>query len=132
MSGIFHRLKYYLIGVTFGVVFVYFLFGDRDFQCSYFPNSRVLKDLNAKDIVYSATANCQIDCLQLDSLALKQIFVAGSINFSNSEPRKEPCGEYEIVTRLPDLREILARVKNCDSTVTVLSVLHEETTCDCQ
>jgi len=110
---------------------VYFIFGKRDIRCTYFPNSRVLNDLRQKELVFSPTALCQKACLELDSLDIKQLFAAGTIDFGASEARKKPCGEYTVITRLPDMREIHARLQNCDSTVTMLFLKHEETSCAC-
>ena len=107
------------------------MFGKRDIRCSYFPNSRVLNDLRQKELVFSPLANCQKECLGLDSLDVKQLFLAGSILFDESDARKEPCGEYQIVTQLPDEREINYRVQNCDSTVTMIYLKHEGTPCGC-
>lgn len=132
MSGVLGRLKYYLIGVILGVIAVYFMFGNRDFQCSYFPNDRVLNDLRSKELVFSETAECTKTCLKLDSNDVHQILVAGAVSFNESEPRKEPCGEYELVTKLPDDREIRARFLNCDSTATVLWFKKEGTDCGCE
>ena len=131
MSTFWKRLRFFGIGVAIGLVLVYFMFGKRDIRCSYFPNSRVLNDLRQKELVFSPTALCQKECLALDSLDIKQLFAAGSIQFDESEPRKEPCGEYELITRLPDMREIHYRVQNCDSTVTMIYLKHEETSCAC-
>lgn len=131
MSTFLGRLKYYLIGVGLGVIIVYFMFGNRDFQCSYMPNARVLKDIRSKQFFYSDLATCQKDCLGLDSLDIRQLLVAGAIEFSESEPRKEPCGEYELILRLEDMREIHARIENCDSTATLLSIKEKSTDCQC-
>ena len=132
MAGIGRRIRYYLIGVVLGTFVVYFMFGNRtDIRCDYLPNARVLKNLRSKELKFSATATCQRECLRLDSLDVNQLLAAGAIIFSESEPRKEPCGEYQIITRLPDEREIVARVQNCDSTVTMLTLQHEGTECTC-
>ncbi len=132
MAGFGRRLRYYLIGVVLGTLVVYAMFGNRsDIRCDYFPNARVLKNLRTKPMVMSDMAECQKACLELDSLDIKQIFAAGAVGFSESEPRKEPCGEYQLTTRLPDEREIVARVQNCDSTVVMLSLTHNGTECSC-
>ncbi len=131
MSTFFKRLRFYMLGVALGLVFVYFIFGNRDIRCTYFPNSRVLNDLRQKELAFSPKAACQKECLQLDSLAIKQLFVAGTIDFGASQPRKKPYGNYVIITRLPDMREIVARVQNQDSLVTILELTHQETSCKC-
>lgn len=132
MSGIGKRVSYYLIGVVLGSFVVYFMFGSRsDIGCDYFPNARVLKNLRIKPLVMSDLANCQKDCLALDSTDVQMLFAAGAVVFDESEPRKKPCGEYKLKVRLPDEREIVGLAQNCDSTVTLLSLVHEGTTCNC-
>lgn len=132
MKGIGKRIQYYLIGVILGCLAVYAIFGNRsDIGCDYFPNARVMKNIRTKALVYSDLAKCQQECLKLDSLDMNQIFAAGKVDFSESEPRKKPCGEYIVVTRLPDDREIFATVENCDSTATLLNLSHQETSCAC-
>lgn len=132
MNGFWNRFKYYMIGLVLGSFAVYFMFGSRsDLRCDYFPNARVLKNMRGKTMHYTATAACQRDCLQLDSLAIKQIFAAGAVIFSESEPRKKPCGEYKLTTRLPDTREVSAWVRNCDSSITIVRLHHSETECPC-
>ncbi|MDX5405158.1 MAG: DUF4258 domain-containing protein [Bacteroidota bacterium] len=112
------RLFYYLLGVGLGVIMVYFLFGDRDIQCSYFPNERVLNDLRQKEISYSGQAACVVDCLELDSIDMAGIFSMGKVNFDDSQPRIEPCGMYVVESGDPEL-ELKAILLNCDSTVEV-------------
>jgi hypothetical protein len=132
MAGFGRRVRYYLIGVILGSLVVYAMFGNRsDIGCDYLPNARVLKNLRTKAHHYSSQANCHIECLALDSMDIAMMFAAGAVKFSESEPRKEPCGEYVLLTKLPDEREINMRVQNCDSTVTILSFRHDGTTCDC-
>jgi hypothetical protein len=132
MSGIGKRLMYFLIGVTLGTLVVFYMVQQRtDIRCNYLPNSRVLNDLRQKNLLYSDVAACQKACLQLDTNDVHLIFAAGAVIFDESQPRKKPCGEYKIVVRLPDEREISALAQNCDSTVTLLSLVHEGTECGC-
>ncbi len=132
MAGVGRRIRYYLVGVVLGTLVVYAMFGNRsDIGCDYLPNARVLKNLRIKAHEYSPKAECQIECLELDSMDIAMMFAAGAVKFSESEPRKKPCGEYMLLTKLPDEREIDMRVQNCDSTVTVLSFNHKGTSCDC-
>ena len=89
-----------------------------------------------KDDMISDLANAEIDdgrkLTDAEVISIVQQFlVAGIVSFDNSEPRKEPCGEYELLTKLPDEREIRARFMNCDSTTTVLSFHEEGTDCGC-
>ncbi len=133
MSGIGKRLGFFSIGLVLGSLVVYFMVSKRtDISCNYFPNARVLKDLRTKPLVFSDLAACQKACLALDSNDVKMLFAAGAVIFSESQPRKKPCGEYKLIVRLPDEREIVGLAQNCDSTVTLLSLAHEGTACECE
>lgn len=132
MSSITKRFGYYFFGVILGIAAVFFMFGSRtDIRCSYFPNSRVLSNLSQKQVEFSALAECQKNCLQLDSIELRMFFIAGAINFSTSEPRKKPFGEYDLTYRTQQKQELKARVQNQDSTVVFLSIVNAETNCTC-
>ena len=42
MTTFFERFTRYAVGLVLGIAISYFFFGDRDIQCTYFPNQRVL------------------------------------------------------------------------------------------
>lgn len=81
------RLGWYAIGMGLGILLVIFLFKDRDFQCTYLPNNRVLVDLNDQKIKlieldsqsYKYFGICQ------DSSFIESFLVRGNINFSKSK-----------------------------------------------
>lgn len=81
------RLGWYAIGMGLGILLVIFLFKDRDFQCTYLPNNRVLVDLNDQKIKlieldsqsYKYIGICQ------DSSFIESFLVRGNINFSKSK-----------------------------------------------
>ena len=114
------RLKFYLIGVGMGLLFVYFLFGNRtDIKCSYFPNARVLKNISEKELVLSELAACQFQCLNNDSAAINNLLYAGKVDFKKSDTKKTSCKTYFVSSQLND-KKYSALIENCDSTATVL------------
>ena len=117
---LYKKLVFFGLGIALGSLMVYFIFGNRDIQCSYFPTDRVLSDLRKKEIAWSDKAICQNTSLEMDSLDLQLLFTASKIDFQNSDTRKEPCGVYQL--QLENFRNTLltATVENCDSTVTIL------------
>ena len=108
-----------MLGVGLGVVMVYFFFGDRDIQCSYFPNDRVLSDLRKKDLGYSPTVEKQINSGEINDSLLTWALERGKVNFEESNTRKEPCGNYLINLKEPAYQFL---IENCDSTATLLSI----------
>lgn len=107
------KILYYLLGVGLGIVMVYFFFGDRDIQCSYFPNDRVLYDLRKKEIVLSTEQLAQ------DSSGLSYALERARVDFSRSDIGERECNVYFL-----DFEESLKTfvLENCDSTAYLLRV----------
>ena len=85
MNKVLRRLLWYGFGVGLGVLLVGFLFRDRDFECSYFPNDRVLAELHRKPVrgADSALWN-QMDA---DSAVLQAFLTLGEVDFGESQTR---------------------------------------------
>ena len=116
------RLRFYLIGIFFGCIFVFVLFGNREFSCAYFPNGRVLDESHNKPKEYSDSFLKELKSLKLDTIFIQEkIFTASKIDFDKSEPRKKPCGKY--VTYYPKKEskyEIL--FEKCENKVVLHSI----------
>jgi len=79
------RLLRFAIGVTLGTGLAYFFFGNRDWQCSYFPNQRVLVELGKKTWSFAPEADAQwADLGQKDSLMVTHVLSAGDVDFARS------------------------------------------------
>lgn len=96
MMNFWKRLRFYLIGVSIGVVLVIILFGPRSMQCSYFPNSRALEEAKIYPMSYSENAKQTIKNEQLDSVFIyNELFKKSKItNFGTDEVRETPCRTY--------------------------------------
>lgn len=108
------------MGVGLGVLAVYFIFGDRDIQCNYFPNDRVLYDLRKKQLLYSPAAKLSLAADEVPDSLVVWALERGKVDFENSTARQEPCGVYLIDIEEPDYH---LEVENCDSTARVLSII---------
>ncbi|MCR9154211.1 MAG: hypothetical protein NXI09_08885 [Bacteroidetes bacterium] len=110
------KVIYYMLGVSLGVVMVYFFFGDRDIQCSYFPNDRVLYDLRKKDFSFAE------DLQPEDTLGLEFALERAKIDFSRSEIGDRDCNIYYL-----DFEEKKKTfvIENCDSTAFLIKVESE-------
>ncbi|XCF05086.1 hypothetical protein ABI125_10155 [Tamlana crocina] len=115
------RIGYYLGGFAIGLVLLAFFLSGKKTSCSYGPEARVLKNINTKKIIFSPEVLNSLSKHALDSTSIQTIFKKGDINFSKSEPRKEPCAEYLIEGELKN-EQILLTVENCDSTATVTNL----------
>lgn len=113
------RLLFYIIGIGLGVALVKVFFGERDLDYAYGPQARVKKIFRTKVIDSTSLAHPELDLSQ-DSLYYHAV-VDGKIKFGESDPRKEPCGEYALYYSYEsDPYKIL--LENCGDTVRVLSV----------
>ena len=120
------RLRFYLIGVSIGVVLVLVFFGPRSMQCSYFPNSRALEEAKIYPMSISESAQETIDNEKIDSVFLyDEIFKKSKItNFGTDEVRETPCRTYraqyrevkkfDIVYQICKKKTILTELKRLD------------------
>jgi len=92
---------------------VYFFFGDRDIQCNYFPNDRVLYDLRKKQIEIAAELNTE------DTTGLDFALERARVDFSRSDIQDNNCNVYFL-----DFEEQQKTfvIENCDSTARLLKV----------
>jgi hypothetical protein len=116
------KFLYYFIGMGLGVLMVYFIFGDRDIQCSYFPNDRVLSDLRKKDLTLSVDVQHKIDRSELDTSGLSYALDYAKVNFSASTIIENDCNVYQLELEREDNSKIFA-IENCDSSATLLRVV---------
>ncbi|GAB5556605.1 MAG: hypothetical protein SchgKO_08180 [Schleiferiaceae bacterium] len=127
------RLGYYSIGLVLGSIMVWVFFGDRDIQCSYFPNDRVLSDLRKKEISFSENSQCLWDCYQLDSTAYHHILNNATIDFGKSQTRDTAAKVYYLETG--NFSPAFAiEIENRDSTAEVVSFHYKgdsQVDCDC-
>ena len=126
------RLKFYLIGVGIGSLMVFGIFGGRDdIKCSYFPEARTLKDIGLKELLATEKANCQYACAGYDSTTIKDLLIAGDVDFKKSETENEGCNVYYISADSQG-KNVVAYFENCDSTATILKFdLPVTLACDC-
>lgn len=119
------RIGYYLGGFSIGLVILAFFLNGKKTSCSYGPESRVLKNINTKRIIYSNLAESLVDNKTIDSSTIRYILKKGDINFSKSDTRQEPCGIYAI-EGLDNNKEITLTIENCDSIATILNIVVEK------
>jgi hypothetical protein len=111
------KLLFFSIGIALGLLMVFFLFGNRDIQCAYFPNDRVLYDMRKKQPVFSDLAARKAQDYQLDSVAIDQILHNSKVLFKQSNSRQKPCGAYLLEWEHPSKETFTIAIENCDSTL---------------
>ncbi|MGA1398729.1 MAG: hypothetical protein ACO31K_08820 [Schleiferiaceae bacterium] len=85
MKKLLRRMLWYGFGVGLGILLVAFIFKDRDFECSYFPNDRVLAELHRKPLRGADSAAWF--AVGQDSSVLKAFLTLGEVDFGSSQTR---------------------------------------------
>ncbi|KAA5825575.1 hypothetical protein FPF71_06615 [Algibacter amylolyticus] len=116
------RIGYYLGGFSIGLVILAFFLNGKKTSCSYGPDSRVLKNINSKNLIYSQNISEALKSAEIDSFGITYILKKGDINFSESTPRQEPCGVYTIDANY-NKKDVSLVVQNCDSTATLQNLI---------
>ena len=75
------RVGYYLGGFSIGLVILAFFLSGKKTSCSYGPEARVLKNINAKKIIYSNKLKREMLEMQMDSTDMRRVLIKGDINF---------------------------------------------------
>lgn len=91
------KLKFYLIGLSLGLIFVFLILNEKNASCSYFPNDRVIAETLTKEFQYEKRFTAEMRALQLNETFVKDsILSQGKIDFDRSNAQKTPCPEYLI------------------------------------
>lgn len=116
------RLRFYLIGVSIGIVFVLAFFGPRAVTCSYFPNARALEEAKIYPMAYSDQAQATITAEEIDSIFVKnELFKNSKItNFGTDEVRATPCRTYRAEYRKEKSYDFVFQICNKKTIVTEL------------
>jgi hypothetical protein len=125
--NLFSRILTYVFGVLLGSLMVYFmLFRNRERNLAgWLPKERIMAQIKENPITMTPQAICALNCLGLSESALKEKISAGTINFSRSEVRNEPCPVYFI-----EIRDIFLNVEVCEKSSQLLN-LNSDKSCDC-
>lgn len=115
------RTGYYLGGFSIGLIVLAFFLSGKKTSCSYGPDARVLKNINLKTLAYNQNILKLIENKSIDTVSIRYVLKKGDINFSESSPRKEPCGIYMVEGEYND-NEIVLKVENCNDTATILDL----------
>lgn len=121
---ILHRFGYYLGGFAIGLVILAVFLNGRGVSCeyNYGPEARVLKNIRTKTLQFTSESEALIASKVIDTASISYILKEGDVDFSKSEPRKEPCGIYYISGETKDKKNISLYIQNCDSIATLQSI----------
>lgn len=108
------RLPYFLVGLTLGIIAVFFVFDKKEATFDYGPNARVLKNISIKKHIFSEESLSVINAKKIDTTQISRILKKGNVNIWD-KIKTDTCIQYNIKGRR-ELKNITLTVKNCDST----------------
>lgn len=120
--NLFKRFIYYLIGVSFGSIIVYFIWKGKDVSFDYGMDARTLKTIRTKKLHYSENVKLAMKDIAIDSSAILSILKNGDVDFGKSNQHKKPCPEY-FITGKHFKKELHLWVIRCDSIATIQKVM---------
>ena len=85
-----------MLGFSIGLVLLFYFLEKKDTKLAYGPNSRVLKNISSKKIVFSKSVKSQIEGLKIDSLSIYRAIQSGVVIFSESNTKLDSCKVYKI------------------------------------
>ncbi|MCH9661054.1 MAG: hypothetical protein K0U54_09095 [Bacteroidetes bacterium] len=120
---LFKRILFYFSGVLIGVVLLFFFLGGSGASCEYDygPNSRTLKNIRNKELVYSEKALKQLNNQGLDTAAVSLLLQHGDVLFSESNTQLDSCKIYVITHEISE-KNLKIQIENCEKTASVLEI----------
>lgn len=117
-----HRLAYYLVGFSIGLVFLAFFLQGKEASCDYSPGARVKKNIRIKPKTLSAEVQQLLDQKHIDTSYITHLLHQGKVNFSESDTKKDSCNIY-VITGKQDEKKIKMKVENCPKEAVILEFL---------
>ncbi|QIE58337.1 hypothetical protein G5B37_01790 [Rasiella rasia] len=115
------RVAYYGAGFVVGLIILFFFLGGKKTSCDYGFDSRTLKNIRTKEMVFTEASEKSMQMLQIDTTAINYILKKGDVDFSETDRSLDSCKIY-LVHGTAQEKEIEIRIKNCDTKAHVLAV----------
>lgn len=120
------RFAFYLGGFGVGTIFVILFLTGKGASCSYFPNARVLKEIQFKQQVISPEALAFLKKEDLDTLVIQKILSQGKVNFSESQTSTRSSCRIYIVNGQHQDRNLRLEIEECKETDSIATIKKAE------
>ena len=120
------RFAYYLGGFSIGIIFLLFFWGGKETSCSYFPNSRVLKEIRSKEQQFSPKALSFFEENNIDTIAVNKILHQGKIHFDESEKGRNVACRIYLISGNSQSQELEIQVEMCEETHKIATILEAD------
>ena len=117
-----YRLAYFLVGGILGSIVVYFIWGKKKTSFCYLPNCRTLKDIRLKKRAFVPSVQELVNNNELDTAAITDAYLNGSVDFSKSKTKLKSCKVYLIENNY-NQKSYEFLVENCDSIALIKNVV---------
>jgi hypothetical protein len=124
------RIFTYFIGILLGSLMVYMLLirGRERNLMGWLPGNRVTQQIGEQPLNISEKAACQLACIGISQEEVKELIISGSVNFSKSIVKAEPCPVYHITGKTETQ---IFFVQVCKEDSVLIDVSKETDQCDC-
>ncbi|MFZ5552275.1 MAG: hypothetical protein ACOZCO_04100 [Bacteroidota bacterium] len=122
------RIRYYLIGVSIGLVVSFFFFQGRG--CAWLPGNRVMKKISESMILRTDSIACVLKCHEITDEDIFTLFTDGDVLFSESETHSEPKKYVLEGNRVNNGHSFKLKFIVRDSTSLITEVISDEK-CEC-
>lgn len=117
------KLKFYLIGLIPGLLFVFLILNMKGTKCTgYLPNSRVTAETLTKKFSYSPEFKLAMVENQISEKFLRDsILTEGNVDFDKSHAQRTPCPDY-LLNYPKDHPKFQITFEKCKEEATFLSL----------
>ena len=116
-----NRLGFYLGGFSIGLIFLMFFLSGKKTSCSYFPHSRIIKNISTKRIIFSPEIINDVVDFKIDTNEFYSILKNSKVKGRFEKNKLDKCKLYTI-----ESNKHVFKINNCKNIAEVKSVLKIE------
>ena len=112
-----NRVGFYIGGFSIGLIFLAFILKGKKTKFSYWPNDRIINDINKKKIIFSKESIEKLLIFDLDSIEFGIILKYGKVIGRYKKSNLDNCKIYAIKSR-----KFIFEVENCATTAILKNI----------
>jgi len=112
-----NRVGFYIGGFSIGLIFLAFILKGKKTKFSYWPNDRIINDINKKKIIFSRRSIDKLLSFDLDSSEFNIILKDGKVIGRYKKSNLDNCKTYTIKSK-----KLIFEVENCTTTAILKNI----------
>jgi len=112
-----NRLGFYICGFSIGLIFLAFIFKGKKTNFSYWPNDRIINDINKKKIIFSKRSIDNLLLFDIDSSEIDIILKNGKAIGRYKKSNLDSCKVYTIKSK-----SFIFEFENCVTTAILKNI----------